>query len=412
MISGYVKDPTVDIIIPTMDNTDYLLSLMHTLLHYTMTPYKVWVVNNGEMELRESIQNPLVDIISSDGNRGWMGGINDGAKFGKAPYILMLNDDTRIMDYDYGWLNKMLRTCSEKNVGAVGPISNRVMGFQNMNVQNIPRRFSVKILSGFCLLTKRELFEDIGGLDETLSGGDDIDYSMEVDRRGFDLVVCRDVFVFHNGYITGRKLHGDHWNSRDYYTQHNIELIRKHGLRNFLESTLGGIQKQVVGFDMSIDRESEYMKQWIKGKALEIGCGGKKLHEDVIGIDVIPQGESTYTPSQCHFRNTSDLSYDGLNLPFNDNEFEVVLLKHVLEHFIEPWKNINEIHRVLKKGGKVVVTVPDESVIPSIPLDPTHLHAYTPQSLKDLFDLIPGFKDIELKRYLGALSFTLVLEKQ
>jgi ubiquinone/menaquinone biosynthesis C-methylase UbiE len=42
---------------------------------------------------------------------------------------------------------------------------------------------------------------------------------------------------------------------------------------------------------------------------------------------------------------------DALNLPFEDNTFDVVVCSHVYEHVPDPQRMFSEIHRVLQPGG-------------------------------------------------------------
>ncbi len=53
-----------------------------------------------------------------------------------------------------------------------------------------------------------------------------------------------------------------------------------------------------------------------------------------------------------------DILADAKNLPFKDNSFNLVLLESVLEHIDEPEKVINESYRVLKKKGKIFISIP------------------------------------------------------
>ena len=49
---------------------------------------------------------------------------------------------------------------------------------------------------------------------------------------------------------------------------------------------------------------------------------------------------------------------DALNLPFDDDSFDVVLISEVLEHVPEDARAIAELTRILKPGGVAAVTVP------------------------------------------------------
>lgn len=55
-----------------------------------------------------------------------------------------------------------------------------------------------------------------------------------------------------------------------------------------------------------------------------------------------------------------DVKADILNLPFKDNQFDVILCNHVLEHIADDKKAMQELYRVLKPGGFGVFQVPQD----------------------------------------------------
>ncbi len=56
-----------------------------------------------------------------------------------------------------------------------------------------------------------------------------------------------------------------------------------------------------------------------------------------------------------------DVKADILNLPFKDNEFDVVFCNHVLEHIEDDAKAIKELFRVMKSGGMGIFQVPQDT---------------------------------------------------
>lgn len=56
----------------------------------------------------------------------------------------------------------------------------------------------------------------------------------------------------------------------------------------------------------------------------------------------------------------ADIKADIVNLPFNDNSFDVVFCNHVLEHIQDDTKAMKELFRVMKKGGMGVFQVPQD----------------------------------------------------
>tara|TARA_R110000868_G_scaffold44318_2_gene148153 strand:+ start:1229 stop:1939 length:711 start_codon:yes stop_codon:yes gene_type:complete len=56
----------------------------------------------------------------------------------------------------------------------------------------------------------------------------------------------------------------------------------------------------------------------------------------------------------------ADVKADICDLPFKDNEFDVILCNHVLEHIPNDTKAMQELYRVLKKGGFGVFQIPQD----------------------------------------------------
>lgn len=52
---------------------------------------------------------------------------------------------------------------------------------------------------------------------------------------------------------------------------------------------------------------------------------------------------------------------DICNLRFKDNTFDKIICTEVLEHIVDHEKATSELYRVLKKGGKLAVTVPNKN---------------------------------------------------
>ena len=53
-----------------------------------------------------------------------------------------------------------------------------------------------------------------------------------------------------------------------------------------------------------------------------------------------------------------DVKADILDLPFEDNTYDVIICNHVLEHIVDDRKAMSELYRVMKSGGWGIVQVP------------------------------------------------------
>jgi SAM-dependent methyltransferase len=56
----------------------------------------------------------------------------------------------------------------------------------------------------------------------------------------------------------------------------------------------------------------------------------------------------------------ADVKADICNLPFNNNEYDIVLCNHVLEHIPDDTKAMQELYRVLKPGGMGIFQIPQD----------------------------------------------------
>lgn len=56
----------------------------------------------------------------------------------------------------------------------------------------------------------------------------------------------------------------------------------------------------------------------------------------------------------------ADVKADICNLPFDDNEFDIILCNHVLEHIPDDTKAMQELYRVLKPGGFGIFQIPQD----------------------------------------------------
>ena len=88
------------------------------------------------------------------------------------------------------------------------------------------------------------------------------------------------------------------------------------------------------------------------GKMLDYGCGNSPYQTlfngiDYWGIDISVNEEKDQI-----------LKFDGNKIPFDDDAFNSVLCSEVLEHVPNVESTLSEICRVLKPGGKLLLSVP------------------------------------------------------
>lgn len=220
---GEISTAMVDIIIPVFNQVDVTRECIESIFENTKDVcYRLIVINNASTDPKMidyliSIigMNPshegddCVMVLNLRENVRWVGGINQGLKLAKAPYVLLMNNDTTISKNDHFWLKRMLgHIVNHEDVGAVGPTSNFVLTPQlgTWSLSDYPIHHETNLLSGFCILLSLEAIEDAGVLDERFMecGNDDLDYCIRLGRAGYRLIIARDVYIEHIGAQTFR----------------------------------------------------------------------------------------------------------------------------------------------------------------------------------------------------------------
>lgn len=224
----------VAIIIPTMDNDQYLRYCISSLLSNTPgVTYRIYIINNGEMGSCDWVKNPAIYIIEAGGNKGWESALQMALEVSKEPLVLFLNDDTVFLPKYRDWLARLVADLEDWSVGAAGPSSNYVSGPQSIAVAGPPVPLIARFLIGFCMLVRRSALDRVGGI--TLdSGADDIDLSIRLRQAGYALICDRSTFVYHYGAKTGERVYGSVFGPGGWYSGEKMAaarawLINAHG---------------------------------------------------------------------------------------------------------------------------------------------------------------------------------------
>lgn len=136
-------------------------------------------------------------------------------------------------------------------------------------------------------------------------------------------------------------------------------------------------------------------------KLLDIGCGRGEFLRGFINCGVRGFGVDRSSAAQryCPQADLRVADLESSPLPFDDNTFDVVYSKSVIEHFYYPEKLIKEIYRVIKPGGLVITLCPDWEFNYRIYFeDYTHRTPFMQSSLRDI-QVIHGFEEIKVERF-------------
>ena len=194
--------------------------------------------------------------------------------------------------------------------------------------------------------------------------------------------------------VTGKRIYGEYWNSPAQGEAINTWLIQKHGFQAWFSCMNNVLPKNGDEKDSFIDYENALAMSEIgpllgDSLVLDLGCGGQKLHEKMVGVDIRRNGQ-VGVGANADRPAAQDMEADVLELPLKNQTVDGILAKHLLEHIIDPIKALAEWKRVLKENGKLVVICPDYRHCEAISVDPSHVHAFTPDSVASLMRAV-GF---------------------
>jgi len=134
---------------------------------------------------------------------------------------------------------------------------------------------------------------------------------------------------------------------------------------------------------------------------LDVGCGrGEHLREfqnlgyQVRGVDLSNEAKELLKDVEVEI-----VDIEKELLPYENESFDVVFNKSLIEHLNNPENFMREASRVLKPGGRLVTMTPDwESVYKIFYEDYTHRTPFTKESLHDIHQIF-GFKEVQVRKF-------------
>jgi 2-polyprenyl-3-methyl-5-hydroxy-6-metoxy-1,4-benzoquinol methylase len=155
-----------------------------------------------------------------------------------------------------------------------------------------------------------------------------------------------------------------------------------------------------------MDSEARYLDALPGGRVLDVGCGAgewllkmRELGWQVEGVDFDENAVKAAARSGLEI---GIGSVEDQNYP--DERFDAITLNHVIEHVPDPMRTLTECHRILKKGGKLVLFTPNGASLSHKLFKrhwrgleaPRHLHIFSNQSLPGLLKRV-GFTSVSLR---------------
>lgn len=219
--------PLVSIIICTRDKHQLLRQCLHSLERSTYQNYEVIIVDNDSQEAETFVY--FEELRAGEGRErviscrepfNYSRLNNYGIEHAQGSIIILLNNDTEVLTAS--WIEIMLGLVQQQRVGAVGARllypngtvqhAGIILGLGGIaghghrhfpegapgyfNTLNSTRNYSA--VTGACLMFRRDVWKQVGGLDERLSVlFNDVDFCLRIAMQGYDIVSTPDAVLWH-----------------------------------------------------------------------------------------------------------------------------------------------------------------------------------------------------------------------
>lgn len=132
------------------------------------------------------------------------------------------------------------------------------------------------------------------------------------------------------------------------------------------------------------------------GKGLQAACFARYMR--VSGLDMSDESRPFLKEFNAPVEvRTCDLETD--KYPYDDESFDVVFSKSVIEHMRDPFHFIDECARLLKPGGSLLLMTPSwRTQYINFYDDPTHVRPFTEKGLRQLL-LMRGYRQIRVREF-------------
>lgn len=185
--------PKVSVVIPAYNEASYIDRLLEALSKQNFDDFEVIVSDaqskDGTKEVVESFKDKLSVKFFEAPPKGPAFGRNQGAKHAKGEWLLFLDADDNTDDPDF--IETLINTALSKG----WQTASAKMKFKDKRglwvlyrYQKLLSHTRRPVASGYCILTKRDLFEQLGGFNEKIHFGEDYEYVSRAGKHGFGFV--------------------------------------------------------------------------------------------------------------------------------------------------------------------------------------------------------------------------------
>ena len=224
------KHKKVSVVVINYNGEDLLKKFFPSVIKYTSKDISdIYVIDNRSSDKSVEFLNnkyPGVNLIKNKKNYGYAGGYNRGLKKIKSEYIVLLNNDVEVTK---NWLDIMIEKMEENNsIGSCQPkilsytnkkkfeyagacggyldllgypyCRGRIFDFTEEDLGQYDDDKEIFWSSGACIMLRNELFEKIGGFDESFFAHmEEIDLCWRLKAEGYTNYCFPQSKVYHLG---------------------------------------------------------------------------------------------------------------------------------------------------------------------------------------------------------------------
>jgi len=195
--------PFVSIIIPALNAASTIVKCLESIedLDYSKENLEIIVVDNGSVdETRNIVKSLGANLIIDSKSR--IGGLrNAGASLARGTILAFTDSDCLVPKF---WLVRATELMRVQNVGAVGGgclvPANASWMEKAWVVEQKDQVKEVKYLPASDFIITRDVFNEVGGFDDSLIAGEDDAISIKLREYGYSLISHISCYVIHLGY--------------------------------------------------------------------------------------------------------------------------------------------------------------------------------------------------------------------
>lgn len=184
-------------------------------------------------------------------------------------------------------------------------------------------------------------------------------------------------------------------------------------MKEYYEELWAALPAQLAPPDWDVRRQFLLSGLHEQDRALDLGCGDGAFTEVMASAGAQTVGAEVAEEALARARRRHPaldfqlVPIDG-PLPFEDCRFELVWASEVIEHAADTARWLSEVRRVLKPGGRLLLTTPSHGRLRVAlgglerfsPALGDHLHLYTRRSLRSLLEEF-GFEEVSVRTAAG-----------